>query len=114
MIADIHHQQSRFKKDINPLSISALIVKNLEGNVLIKLPEFQLHKDESVVLSGMSEIGNKILSGIYPYIYTMKVILNYLKLINFLSQTAYFPIGGLAHAVASPQPLLEKDLANIK
>ncbi|OCG26565.1 hypothetical protein A9G11_13815 [Gilliamella sp. wkB108] len=98
------------------LIINHLVIKNPQGKVLFKLDKIELNHGESVVLSGVSGIGKstllKILAGIYPYFEGKVQLPNTSKL--FLSQSAYFPIGGLAHAVAYPLPLVEKDLPEIK
>ena len=116
LIADMHNQQRQFEKDTDTLLINNLIIKNPSGKVLLKVPELRLNKGESIILSGVSGIGKstlfKLLSGIYPYYEGYIELPKANKL--FLSQNPYFPMGGLAHAVAYPNPLLEKDLDSIK
>lgn len=115
-VTEIHRQSDQPENTINTLQINNLIIKTPQGKVLLKCPTFQLNQGESVILSGVSGVGKstllKILSGIYPY-YEGTVQLPASKIL-FLSQTPYFPIGGLAHAVSYPEPLLEKNLTHIK
>ena len=98
------------------LSLENLIIKKPDGKILLKLPDLHINKGESVVLSGASGIGKstlfKIISGLYPYYDGVVKVPKFKKL--FLSQNAYFPMGGLAHAVSYPEPLFEKDLTVIK
>lgn len=95
--------------------IEDLTVKN-RWNHSVKTTEFYLNKGNSVVLSGTPGIGKstffKIISDLYPhYDGVIKVAK---RKILFLSQDAYFPVGGLAHATSYPEPLLENDLNFIK
>lgn len=98
------------------LLLENLIINKPDGKILLKLPDLHINKGESVVLSGASGIGKstlfKIISGLYPYYDGVVKVPKFKKL--FLSQNAYFPMGGLAHAVSYPEPLFEKDLTVIK
>lgn len=98
------------------LIINKLTIKSPHGNVLFNLSSLHLNQGESIILSGVSGIGKstlfKILAGIYPY-YEGEISLPSASKL-FLPQTAYFPMGGLAHAVAYPNKLLEEDLPSIK
>lgn len=110
-------QQNRLINDKqNSLILNKVIIKNPQNKQLFELPSLKLQQGESVILSGVSGIGKstliKILAGIYPYYEGDIAIPNGEKL--FLSQSAYFPIGGLAHAVAYPNCLVESDLPKIK
>jgi vitamin B12/bleomycin/antimicrobial peptide transport system ATP-binding/permease protein len=111
-----HQQVNQSQTNQDKFSVEGLTIKKIDGTVLLKLPNLYLNKGESVVLSGASGIGKstlfKILAGIYPY-YDGVINVPKSKTL-FLSQSAYFPVGGLAHAVCYPKPLFEKDLNLIK
>ncbi len=113
-----HQYQSASQLEINQdaFSIEDLTIKKPDGTVLLTLPNLYLNKGDSVVISGASGIGKstffKVISGLYPNFEGM-IKVPKLKIL-FLSQNAYFPVGGLAHAISYPQPLFEKDLSLIK
>lgn len=113
-----HQYQSASQLEINQdaFSIEDLTIKKPDGTVLLTLPNLYLNKGDSVVIYGASGIGKstffKVISGLYPNFEGM-IKMPKLKTL-FLSQNAYFPVGGLAHAISYPQPLFEKDLSLIK
>lgn len=83
---------------------------------MLKLPNFILIKEiqlfylEHLIL--VNRLFSKIISDRYPhYDGVIKVAK---RKILFLSQDAYFSVGGLAHATSYPEPLLENDLNFIK
>lgn len=111
-----YQSASQLESNQDAFSIEDLTIKKPDGTVLLTLPNLFLNKGDSVVISGASGIGKstffKVISGLYPNFEGMIKVPKLKKL--FLSQNAYFPVGGLAHAISYPQPLFEKDLSLIK
>ena len=108
---------SAYQDDDQHLSIQNLNLYTGNGTALIDLPYVRVEKGDKTILRGHSGIGKstliRSLAGLHSH-YLGKIIAPAGKKM-FLSQKAYFPLGGFAHSVTYPQKLLvEENLLEIK
>lgn len=110
------HKHFTADESIEHLTIHNLTLTTPEGNVLLTLAKLHIAQGQWVQLKGVSGIGKstllKTIAGLYPF-YSGKIERPAHHCL-FLPQKAYFPLGGLADAVAYPQCFNEKNKKEIK
>lgn len=100
----------------NNIEISKLKLYSLDNKPLASLPHAMIAPKQTTILRGKSGIGKstliKTLAGVHRYFDGKITLPKGNKM--FLSQKAYFPLGGLADAVSYPQLLKEDASTEIK
>ncbi|MDR2426803.1 MAG: ABC transporter ATP-binding protein/permease [Endomicrobium sp.] len=110
------YDYKQLSKRRNALGVKSLALYSPENKLLFSIDDANISKGDTVLVKGCSGKGKstlfKTFAGLH-HNYTGTVTVPENKSM-FLPQKAYFPLGGLAHAVSYPNKLSEDKIPEIK